>query len=371
MPSMPVSPLVLIDELAELDRVAERATDLRHETPGLAALREVDRVWVCGCGDSYHAALAMRADGERISGKAWSAMPAREASLRLASLNDAGRLAVVAISASGKTPATLDALARAKAAGALTLALVNRDASPLAAAADSALVLPIEDRPHAPRIAPFVANAMALAVVAHAAGGNGAACAATLDAMRASIAPAGDLAGVRASFDTWLRPHVGRIVNTAWLGSGPGYGSALFGSAKTIECGGFFSAADDLEEWTHVHRFAVSDAVLTIVDAGPEEGAVRAQAVAALLAALGTPYLVIDHATAPVAGTDGPVIHTGAAKSGFTQLASAVVGAALAALLADAAGRSAGRTASSAFWEAHTAEMKRLLKSEGYIKPAP
>jgi glucosamine--fructose-6-phosphate aminotransferase (isomerizing) len=39
-------------------------------------------------------------------------------------------------------------------------------------------------------------------------------------------------------------------------GSGPGYGSALFGAAKFNEICGVFSSAQDLEEWLHVESLA-------------------------------------------------------------------------------------------------------------------
>ncbi|MFI7232931.1 hypothetical protein ACIBO5_57970 [Nonomuraea angiospora] len=51
-------------------------------------------------------------------------------------------------------------------------------------------------------------------------------------------------------------PLVASAAVTMVLGSGPGYGSAMFAAAKLVEGTGVFAAAQDLEEWEHVEVLA-------------------------------------------------------------------------------------------------------------------
>lgn len=377
MPPLPISPLVLIEEIRSLSWVATRAAEFASQASFASkrldrALRGSDEVWICGCGDSYHAALAMREHGERISGKRWIALPAWEASLRLASYPHTDRVTLIAVSASGRTEATLAAVRRGRSAGALTIGITNRDQAQLSLVSALSLVIPVEDRPHAPRIAPFIANTIGIIAVADAlrdSGGSAGSSSleANLNDLCGTVALADDLAFVRKAVETWVRPNLGGVVNTAWLGSGPNFGSAMFACAKTMEAGGFFSIAEDVEEWLHVQRFATSKSVMTFVDAGTGLMPGRAHAVATLLTALGFPVLTISHEAQPITGEgDYPTLYTGMGRRGFSQIASAIVGASLAAHISTEAGRRAGQTGSPEFWAAHTPEIKQLIKRSGY-----
>ena len=53
------------------------------------------------------------------------------------------------------------------------------------------------------------------------------------------------------------------------VGSGPSYGTALFSAAKIIEASGVFAVGQDLEEWSHVERYAYPDDMPIFVIAPP------------------------------------------------------------------------------------------------------
>ncbi|WP_372424820.1 SIS domain-containing protein [Salinarimonas chemoclinalis] len=118
--------------LADPDRIAPLAAALAARPPRIAA--------ICGRGSSGHAGVHLRylleaKLGIPVSTTAPSVVTALDARLDLA-----GALFVV-ISQSGRSPDLVAATRAARAAGALTVALVNDDASPVAEAAER--VLPI------------------------------------------------------------------------------------------------------------------------------------------------------------------------------------------------------------------------------------
>ena len=79
------------------------------------------------------------------------------------------------------------------------------------------------------------------------------------------------------------------------VGSGPSYGTALFGAAKVVEAAGIFAVGQDLEEWWHVERFAYPVDMPVFVIAPPGRSHWRAGDLAATARALGRRVIAVTH----------------------------------------------------------------------------
>jgi glutamine---fructose-6-phosphate transaminase (isomerizing) len=361
-----VTPRSVHDDVAMLPRVVDDALRLAPEMAAARgrALGRVRGVAAFGCGDSLHAAMMSAALASRASGVDWTAGPAGEMLARPVPRSWEG-LAAVGVSASGSTRATVAALRKAAGAGALTVAVTARHGSPLEDAADVAFVLPVAERPHAPRVAPAVACFLVLLTVAHAIAGHRAGVIRDELERAGAVIRAAPPTGLRSQVIERVLPFVGADTALLWLGTGPHLGAARFASAKAIESGRFLSAYEDLEEWAHVQRFCSDRRTFTFVDAGPAAAVARAYAIAATLQAIASPSLTLTHGTA--ASWPGPHCELAAGREpGHAVIASAVAGAVISATLAEQLGRCAGRTDDDAFWLAHSPALKNLLKRHGF-----
>lgn len=79
------------------------------------------------------------------------------------------------------------------------------------------------------------------------------------------------------------------------VGSGPSYGTALFSAAKMIEASGVFAVGQDLEEWSHVERYAYPDDMPVFVIAPPGRSYQRATELAAQAHKLGRRVIAITN----------------------------------------------------------------------------
>lgn len=247
-----------------LRQVAALTTDLRDLTAGYAAqvrslpLEGVRRVVLTGDGDSYFAALAAELAFETVACVDCDPLPAlRFAEYGVDRLRRSGGAdtLVVAISASGRTERVVHALDTARSLGTRTVAVTGNRDSPVARAADHAVIVALPDSEPSPGIRTYQASLVALLLI----GGVPPAELAALAGLLASDVPAGELADAIAESGC-----------VALLGSGPSHGTALFGAAKIIEAAGVLAVGQDLEEWCHVERFAypVDMPVFVIAPAG-------------------------------------------------------------------------------------------------------
>ncbi len=76
-------------------------------------------------------------------------------------------------------------------------------------------------------------------------------------------------------------------------GSGPSYGTALYSAAKMIEAAGIFTAGQDLEECSHVERWAYPDDMPVFVIAPPGRSRWRAAGVASTAGELGRRVIAV------------------------------------------------------------------------------
>ena len=252
-------PSSLSEQAAMAGNYVERAWPQAREAAwGLfdRRLQGIRRVILCGCGDSHHAADSL---GWAITN--WSGLPTagltsmQAARYLIPHLNsEAGRVLLVAISASGETARTREAVALAKAAGFPTLAVTAERGGALNQEADFSIQM---------ELPPFAAGPGLLSYLASLIAGF---------AVGARLAPAGvqevieeGLEEIPGSLARWQATQARAVAqllerfDPAWplqfLGSGPAHGAARFAAAKCIEASGKVAWAQDVEEWAHLEYF--------------------------------------------------------------------------------------------------------------------
>lgn len=203
---------------------------------------------------------------------------------------------VVGVSASGGSSGLADGLARARAEGFRTLAVVGAADTPVGRSADRAVVAALPERPPSPGIRSYQASLLTLLLLADRCAGAGPSR--LLDAEDVAGLPRLVAETVRRQAEP-VRHLAERLRDTALVqvvGGGPALGSARYAAAKLVEGAGVPALGQDLEEWWHVERFATDPDAPLIVLAPPgrsRERAVRlcaqAQARGHLVAALARP----------------------------------------------------------------------------------
>ncbi len=263
----------------------------------------VNKVYLTGDGDSYHASCAAEMAFEAIAdvscaplsaqrfldyGAAWMRPTAPQRTL------------VIATSASGGTKRVVQAIERAKEHGALTIALTGTPNSAVTQAADRTIVVEAPPRERSPGIRTYQASLLGMFLVAIQLGEtHNALHQNEADALRQELAALADM--VEATNDA-IKDRcceaANMIADTSMLviaGSGPSYGTALFSAAKVVEAAGIFAMGQDLEEWWHVERFAYPIDMPVFVIAPPGRSHWRAGDLAVTARALGRRVIAVTH----------------------------------------------------------------------------
>lgn len=217
---------------------------------------DIRQVILCGCGDSHHAAVSLSWAITNWTGLPAVGLPSMETARYLIPhlKSQAGSVLLVAISSSGATVRTREAVGLAKAAGMGTLAVSSAPGGPLALEADTSIQLQLPPEAAGPGLLSYLASL----IIGFALG--------------AWLAPPGvgelvneGLKGIPGSLALWQAAQAGPVAellerfDSAWplvfLGSGPAHGSARFAAAKCIEASGQVAWAQDVEEWAHLEYF--------------------------------------------------------------------------------------------------------------------
>ena len=303
----PLKPEVMFRQVAGL------AGDLRQLTRPFeqqvrAALtpsewQAVKKVYLTGDGDSYHASctaeMAFKAiagvDCEPLSaqrfldyGAAWMRPTAPHQTL------------VIATSASGGTERVVQAIERAKENGALTVALTGTPNSAVTQAADRTITVELPQRERSPGIRTYQASLVGMLLGAIQLGElQGRYAQEEAERLRRELVDLADAVDATTNaIQTGCREAADMITASpvvVMLGSGPSYGTALYGAAKLIEAAGVFAMGQDLEEWWHVERFAYPVDMPVFVIAPPGRSHWRAESVAATARGLGRRVIVVAH----------------------------------------------------------------------------
>jgi glucosamine--fructose-6-phosphate aminotransferase (isomerizing) len=259
--------------LAAEDAIAAIAARLRALDPAV--------VMVCARGSSGHAGTFMRYLLARDLGLVAAAAMPSVASLYHRRQRLRGAL-FVAISQSGRSPDLIVATEHARAAGALTLALVNDPEAPLAAAAE--LVLDIAAGPERSVAATkTVLASLAAGTALTAAWTGNAALAAALRRLPARLEAASAL--------DWspLAHEVARVQRMFTVGRGPGLAIASEAALKLAETTGVAGLAYSAAELPHGPRALAGPDFPVLGFVQEDAGRAATSALLADLAARGTP----------------------------------------------------------------------------------
>jgi glutamine---fructose-6-phosphate transaminase (isomerizing) len=194
----------------------------------------------------------------------------------------------------------VQAIERAKAHGALTLALTGTPNSAVTQVADGTVLVEVPQKQRSPGIRTYQASLLGLLLVAiqlgemrHTYQQDEA------NALRQELTALADV--VEATTDAIkgrcreVADMIAATPTMAMVGSGPSYGTALFSAAKVVEAAGILALGQDLEEWWHVERFAYPVAMPVFVLAPPGRSHWRAGGLAATARALGRRVIAVVH----------------------------------------------------------------------------
>lgn len=347
----------LADDIRRLARVfAERIhNDVEPPTGGFG------RAYLVGDGDSHCASCAAEmafASFAGLDARPMSALQFLEYGIE--SMRSTFRPAlVVGISGSGATPRVLQALERARAAGAWTVGLTGAPASPITRIAHRAFALELANAERSPGIRTYQASLLGLYLLAMRPGLGGVAGAAETPATveeLLSVADAVELTGttIRDACRGVAHEIAGAPVLLA-AGSGPSLGTAMFAAAKVVEASGVFAAAVDTEEWFHVERLAYPADMPLFVIAPPGRSRWRSVELASAAAGMGRRVIAVcdasDTGFADAAQVVLPV--HGATREEFSPMLYHVFAGYVASDLADVLGRQIFRTDCPASFKPH------------------
>ncbi|MGE0824341.1 MAG: SIS domain-containing protein [Candidatus Binatia bacterium] len=303
----PLQPAVMIKQVEGL------AGDLCTLTPPFAQQirtiltssewKAVNKVYLTGDGDSFHASCAAEMAFEAIAevtcepqsaqrfldyGAAWMRPTASQQTV------------VIATSASGSTKRVVQAIERAKEYGALTIALTGTPNSAVTQVADRAIVVELPQKERSPGIRTYQASLLGMFLVAIQLGEMHGVCHRDqANDLRQELGALADIVdATTATIMDRCREVADMIAATPALvmvGSGPSYGTALFSAAKMVEAAGIFAIGQDLEEWWHVERFAYPIDMPVFVIAPPGRSYWRAGDLAVTARALGRRVIAVTH----------------------------------------------------------------------------
>ena len=277
----PLEPTILFDQVNDLPimtREQLRPFDriVRNVLTPLEFL-SLRRVYLTGDGDSYQAVRAAEMAFKNIARIPCEPLSAQRflnyGAEWIESWAPNDNL-VVGISAGGRTRRVVEALEKAKAHGALTLAITGNGEGPVSQTADRTILVSLPDMGRSPGIRTYNASLMGLLLLAirigelkdryHQLEAN---------AMRQEIGRLAEVMEATIAANHALAKKAAQEFKGApyavYLGSGPSYGTALFSAAKIIESANEFAVGQDLEEWALVENLAYPDDTPTFVISPP------------------------------------------------------------------------------------------------------
>lgn len=228
----------------------------------------IHRAFLVGAGDSYAVMVAARRFLEEMMEVPCEPVQSLEFAYYLDHLVDR-RTLVVALSSSGETTRTVEAVLAAQHAGAMTLALTNSDGSSLVQECRDSLLIEAT-RGGWPTQASTAALALLLRLgleVGRCRGLGG------LEPWERAIADAPEaMLGVLTRYDDQVA-EIARVESRAGLylfcAGGPNWASALIGAAKVKECSPDHAVAVQIEEYHHYNSQKPGEPLWMIVPDGP------------------------------------------------------------------------------------------------------
>ncbi|MDQ4074884.1 MAG: SIS domain-containing protein [Chloroflexota bacterium] len=268
----------------------ERIVGITKELP-----HDLSRVLMVGCGDPYFASEAAVYPFERWTRIPAEAVDALEFRFWRSDLVDE-RTLVILISQSGKTIQVVESARLARAQGAAVIGITNSPDSPLAEQSEYLVHTaggPSYSFPtRTTTAAAAVLFALALALGAARGLVPEAVVEERLQLLREDL-PLRMKQTLNLEEQMRTLAHSWRHHNHfAFIGSGPGYAAARVGAAKINETNRMQSEADELEEYGHLHLFALQQETPLVFLAPSARTAARVEAMVDFAAGRGTPVAV-------------------------------------------------------------------------------
>jgi glucosamine--fructose-6-phosphate aminotransferase (isomerizing) len=346
-------PGLVRDELKTLDARVRRLLDHNE-------CLSVKRIVITGCGDSHMAGVATELAFEELAGIATEPMRAMEAARYGAIYQPKsfpGNPLTLGISVSGAVARTREALAIARAEGALTVAITANPEAPLAQTAAKMLDCTVPDFAFAPGVRSYRVSLMVLYLLAiRLAEVAGKMTQDEANALRQELKGTADVmeATIEASHARTreLAEAMAAQKEFVFTGDGPNLATAYFGAAKVIEAAGRHALGQDTEEWAHLQYFINVDTdTPTFVISPGSRGHGRAAELVEPMNRIGRTLIAVvpdgDRAIAPHADWVLPVV--GQVREIFTPMVYAISGELFAAHLSDVVGEPFFRSFSGAY----------------------
>ncbi|MFN8377549.1 MAG: SIS domain-containing protein [Anaerolineae bacterium] len=259
-----------IDTLPTLVRaVAKPFDESARATFDFELCTSLKRIFLVGCGDSYHASYGAELAFHQFAGvptQAFSALTFSRYQVGYIPQTGPNTNLTIAVSVSGVVSRTIEALKLARQAGAVGVALTGAPGKPLAQAAEKVFKTTVPPLPDelagmvVPGVRSYLASQMALYSAAIRIGEvRGHITTAQADGLRAELAGLADvLEATIAACEPVAKELVARWADApdfVFVGGGPAYSSAMFSAAKVLEASGDAAMAQETEEWAHLQYF--------------------------------------------------------------------------------------------------------------------
>lgn len=259
-----------IDTLPALVRaVAKPFDESARATFDFELCTSLKRVFLTGCGDSYHACYGAELAFHQFAGvptQAFSALTFSRYQVGYLPQTGPNTNLVIAVSVSGVVSRTIEAMTLARQAGAVSVALTGAPDKALGQAAGKVFQTAVPPLPDelagmvVPGVRSYLASQMALYSAAIRIGEvRGHITTAQADGLRAELAGlAGALEATIAACEPIAKDLMAQWADApdfVFVGGGPAYSSAMFSAAKVLEASGDAAMAQETEEWAHLQYF--------------------------------------------------------------------------------------------------------------------
>lgn len=281
--------------------------DMLSALPTLSVKPE--RLVLVGTGSSMNALIAAATALEQATG-ALVTFKEPEAFLHLPPRKSTAPTLVIAVSQSGRSTSTVEAVRLSVSLGFPTLALVGEEGSPLAETGADVVLMPIGEELAGPKTKGYTASVLTVLAIAAHLGGKTVDTAGLESALETALAQAD--AAAQALLSTYGIPDYIQVA-----GQHGHVGSVLEASLKIAEITGVPTAGFDIEEALHGHVYGTTERSLVLVIARDAREAQVAANLGRALTALGprlavcnlsdekTPYdLAIDWPPVPESWAD-------------------------------------------------------------------
>jgi glucosamine--fructose-6-phosphate aminotransferase (isomerizing) len=231
-------------------------------------LRPIARVYLVGCGDSLFSMVGVRTFLETLLRIPCEPVQALDFAYYYHGTVREDSF-VIAISSSGVTPRTVEALLVARRAGAFTLALSNTQNSPLMSEAGQSILVHAERKGWPTQSSTATMAALyQFAIEVARRKGEAAHALAWEEELHRTPNTIATVLDEHAPTMRALVENLGQRSLYLYSGGGPAYASALFGAAKLKECSTNHAIAIPLEEYHHYNSQKEGDPLFLVAPGG-------------------------------------------------------------------------------------------------------